>query len=565
MKQVLIAIGLMLTALPLLSSAAAPRPNFLIILCDDLGWSDIGCYGSEIETPQLDALAGNGVRFTQAYNTCRCCPSRASLLTGLWSHQADIGAMVYRDDGKGYRPNLAEHAPTFAEALAPAGYRTMMVGKWHVGHTAEHARPEKRGWQQFTGVYRHIDSYWNLLKGSPIHRDGKLFIPAGFEPTNPYRPDEDFYTTDFFTDAAIDYIDQALEQPDTPFVLHLCHNVPHFPLETPDKLIAKYKGRYLKGWTELTEQKLERQKAMGLIDEKERAGRSSSFANVELSKDVRGRFGMPAGNLQRWDRLTDEAKRELDFRRAMYAGQIDNLDQNVGRLVSHLRDKGALDNTLILFLSDNGCSGETGDFGMNWGSYLESNYETWKKKSGWSISQGACWAAYSNTPFRMYKKFVHEGGIATPLIAHWPAGIAEPGRIEKDAVIHLVDVFPTLLELAGAEAPTERAGRKAPALVGKSFAAHLTASATEAEPRTLFWQHENHSAMREGDWKLVTFNDRREDGWELYRLQGGVRPDRSESNNLAKQEPERLAEMKAKWRDWAKSVNALPFPEHRQQ
>ena len=455
--------------LPISTAFAADRPNFVIVFCDDLGWSDIGCYGSEIETPNIDKLAANGIRFTQAYNTSRCCPSRASLLTGLWSHQAGIGMMVYRDDGPGYEGNLVENAATFADALGASGYQTMMVGKWHVGHRVERAKPEKHGWQKFTGVYSHIDSYWNLLKGSPIHRDGELLIPAGSNPTNPYRPDEEFYTTDFFTDVGIDYIDQSLETPDRPFLLHLCYNAPHFPLETPDDLIAKYKGRYLEGWEVLTKRKTERQIEMGLIDRKGKYKRNNSFANVQISSDISRRFGMPKNAIPRWEKLGEGAHRELDFRRAMYAGQVDNLDQNVGRLVEHLRSRGALDNTVVLFLSDNGCSGETGDFGMNWGNYLEANYSEWKKKSGWSISQGACWAAYSNAPFRMYKKFVHEGGISTPLVVHWPRGIDQPGRIETDAVVHLVDVFPTLLELSGVTHPDSRNGVPRSTFSGKKL------------------------------------------------------------------------------------------------
>ncbi len=555
-------ICLLLLVLSASLLSADDRPNFVIINCDDLGYADIGCYGSEIETPNIDKLAANGVQFTQAYNTSRCCPSRASLLTGLWSHQAGIGMMVYRDSGPGYEGNLKHNVATFGDALGAAGYQTMMVGKWHVGHRDPKARPELHGWQHFTGVYSHMDSYWNLLEGSPIHRDGKLWIPAGQEPTNPYRPNEDFYTTDFFTDAAIDLLDNATADADKPFLLHLCYNVPHFPLETPDDLIAKYQGRYLSGWDEMTKAKIARQKELGVFGKKSGAKRNHSFANVRLSSDSYQRFGMPTANIPRWDRLGKEAQRELDFRRAMYAGQVDNLDQNVGRLVEHLRKNDVLDNTVILFLSDNGCSGETGDYGMNWGNYTEANYAEWKKKSGWSISQGACWAAYSNAPFRMYKKFVHEGGIATPLIAHWPKGIAAPGRIEKDAVVHLIDVFPTLLELSEAKHPRLRKGKPVLPLVGRSFAPFLTSNEAVASPRTLYWQHENHSAIRDGDWKLVTFNDRRDDGWELYNF-GADRPDRGETKNLAEQHPDKVRQLKAKWRTWAKSVNALPFPEER--
>lgn len=545
------------------NSEAAERPNIVILFCDDLGWSDVGCYGSEIETPNIDNLAAKGLRFTQAYNTCRCCPSRASLLTGLWSHQAGIGMMVYRNDGPGYEGNLSDNVVTFADALGESGYQTMMVGKWHVGHREERAHPEKHGWQKFTGIYSHVDSYWNLLPGSPIHRDGELFIPAGNEPTNPYNKDDEFYATNFFTDVAVDYLKQASQDKSRPFVLHVCYNVPHFPLETPDDLIQKYQGKYLRGWDELTKEKIQRQKAMGLIEEKANFKRNLRFANVRISNEIPQKFGMPGSAIPQWNKLNDHSKRELDFRRAMYAGQVDNLDQNVGRIVETLEEQGVLENTVILFLSDNGCSGETGEFGMNWGSYLQSNYSEWKKKSGWSISQGACWAAYSNAPFRMYKKFVHEGGIATPLIVHWPKGIDKPGRINKNAVIHLVDVFPTLLDLSGAKQPKERNAKPVPKLVGKSFMPFLQNSDAQAGTRTLYWQHSNHSAIRDGDWKLVTFNDRRDDSWELYRLYGGAKPDRGETKNLIKNFPERAAEMKRKWTTWAESVNALPFPEQR--
>ncbi|MEM8681343.1 MAG: sulfatase-like hydrolase/transferase, partial [Planctomycetota bacterium] len=212
------------------------RPNIVVLFADDLGYSDIGCFGGEIETPNLDALAANGVRLTQFYNTGRCCPSRASLLTGLYPHEAGMGLMVYRNyPGKGYRGHLNDQCVTFGDVLQDAGYETYMVGKWHAGHLPE-SRPEVRGFDHFTGIYLHIDSYWKVLKGCDIYRDGELLIPAQEHPQNPYRPDEEFYTTDFFTDAAVDYIDQAAADA-KPFLLHVCYNTPHFPLEAPDDLI----------------------------------------------------------------------------------------------------------------------------------------------------------------------------------------------------------------------------------------------------------------------------------------------------------------------------------------
>lgn len=537
---------------------AAERPNIVVILADDLGYSDLGCYGGEIETPHLDRLAENGVRFTQFYNASRCCPSRASLLTGLYQHQAGIGNMVYGDWGEGYRANLVEEVATFGEVLGAAGYQTMMSGKWHVGHTDTRARPEVRGFQRFTGIYSHVDSYWKVLKGCDIYRDGELFIPAQENPENPYRPDEDFYTTDFFTDVSIDYIDQALEEPNRPFLLYLCHNAPHFPLETPDDLIEKYRGRYIKGWDVLRKEKFERMKAMGVLPEGQQLPEVRGFENKRIPGFTA--TGVSSDVLPAWDSLSEEEQRELDFRRAMYAGQVDSLDQNVGRLVEHLEKRGALDNTLILFLSDNGCSGELGLFGMNWEQHREKNYETWKRKSGWSISQGQCWAAFSNTPFRRYKKFTHEGGIATPLIAHWPAGIERPGRIESKQAFHLIDIMPTLLEGAGAEYPAERDGHTIPSMEGVSLL--LSIRGAEGAPvvdRALYWQHETHAAIREGDWKLVTDDDRSVDGWELYDLSR----DRSETENLAAQQPEKVAALYWKWKAWAGRVNAIPFPEQR--
>ena len=217
-----------------------PRPNIVILFVDDMGYSDVGCFGGEIDTPHLDRLAARGVRFTQFYNTSRCCPSRAALLTGLYSHQAGIGMMVYRDHGPGYQGNLSDQCVTFGEVLRSAGYQTMMVGKWHAGHEP-YSRPEVRGFDRFTGIYPHIDSYWKVLRACDIYRDQQLLIPAGENPVNPYRPDEEFYTTDFFTDAAIDYVDRALEDKSKPFLLHVCYNVPHFPLEAPDDLIVEEK------------------------------------------------------------------------------------------------------------------------------------------------------------------------------------------------------------------------------------------------------------------------------------------------------------------------------------
>ncbi len=537
--------------------AEPQRPNIIVLFVDDMGFSDVGCFGGEIDTPNLDELAANGVRFTQFYNTARCCPARASLLTGLYAHQAGIGMMVYRDFGEGYLGNLNNRCVTFAEVLKDADYQTMMVGKWHAGHEP-HSRPEVRGFEKFTGIYPHIDSYWKVLKACDVYRDKRLFIEAGENPQNPYRPGEEFYTTDFFTDNALDYIDQAMQEPGKPFLLHACFNVPHFPLEAPDDLIEKYRGRYKGGWDVLRREKLDRMKRMGLVSESQKLPKVRGFNTVER-KGFAFKPAVETDTLPAWESLSEEDREELDFRRAMYAAQIDNFDQNVGRIVQHLKKHKILDNTLILFMSDNGCSGELENFGMNWEKYRRSNYEEWRKAGGWSISQGQCWASYSNTPFRKFKIFVHEGGISSPFIAHWPAGIKKPGRVYKGQMFHLMDVMPTLCEAAGANYPEKYEGREITSAQGISMLPFFKNESPTTETRTLYWQHEINAAIREGDWKLVTVNDRDDTKWELYNLS----EDRSETDNQIADHPELAARLKTKWQTWAEQANVLPFPETR--
>ena len=546
------------TAPAFASTAGASRPNIVILFADDMGYSDIGCFGGEIETPNLDRLADNGVRLTQFYNTSRCCPARASLLTGLYPHQAGVGFMVYNNYGPGYHGHLNDRCATFGEVLGAAGYQTMMSGKWHTGHVPE-SRPEVRGFDRFTGIYPHIDSFWKVLPNCDIYRDGKVLIPAGENPVNPYNPDKEFYTTDFFTDAAIDYVDQALEDKSKPFLLHVCYNAPHFPLEAPDNLIKKYEGRYMKGWDELRKEKLARMKEMGLLPPQQRL--PQEYNNVgRRTPDLPFKELVDVDPLPEWGPLSDRDKVELDFRRAIYSAQVDSLDQNIGRIVDHLKQRGVLDNTLVMFFSDNGCSGELGVFGMHWHEYKKANYQEWRKKSAWSVSQGQCWANYSNTPLRKYKQFVHEGGIASPFIAHWPNGIPEKGRLVTDQIFHLVDVMPTLCDVAGATYPKKMKGRSVTPAPGVSMAPYWRGEVGEPDERTLYWQHLNHSAVREGNWKLVTLHDRDEKRWELYDLS----KDRSETDDLVADHPEIAERLKKKWRKWAEEVDALPFPEDRE-
>ena len=468
------------------AEAISARPNIIVILVDDLGYSDLGCYGGEIETPHLDRLAEGGIRFSQFYNTARCCPSRASLLTGLYQHQAGVGFMTYADWGEGYEGTLNEKCVTLGEALKNAGYTTFVSGKWHVAahrNPPAHSLPENRGFDRSTVVRTHIDSYWKVLKGCDVYQDGKILIPGDNENTNlknPYHPEKDFYTTEYFTDVALDYVDDALKQSDQPFFLYLAYNVPHFPLEAPDETIAKYEAKfedpswiaeYGRGWDQMREKKLARQKAMALVAADQKLPEVRYFRNKRIMPGLQA--GFQYNVLPKWSDLPENIKQEVLFRRAIYNAQIDNLDENIGRLTKKLKADGVYDDTLILFMSDNGCSGEMGRFGTHFeggkydhtearfenGTYIadgvieseqwpyndkvggvgykKSNYKQWKKVSGWGTSQGQCWAAYSNTPLRKFKKFVHEGGIATPLIAHWPNGISSHGDDYQGAILSL--------------------------------------------------------------------------------------------------------------------------------
>jgi len=535
------------------------RPNFLILFADDLGYSDIGCFGGEIETPNLDALAKEGVRATQFYNTARCCPSRASLVTGLYPHQAGIGMMVYRRMGEGYLGNLNDRCVTFAEVLGAAGYQTMLAGKWHAGHRQE-SRPEVRGFQKFTGVYPHIDSYWKVLKGCDIYRDKKMFIPASEEPVNPYQPKKDFYTTEFFTDVALDYLNQAAAEKEKPFLLHVCYNVPHFPLEAPDDVIAKYRNKYKAGWDKLAAEKLARMKKLGIVPETQTLPPGLSYSSAK-KEGMRFKVASIDEPLPRWESLSAADRDELDFRRAMYAAQVDVLDQQVGRIVKRLKKNGQFDNTLILFFSDNGCSGELGLYGMNWGKYTSKNYPEWKKKSGWSISQGQCWARYSNVPFQMYKRFTYEGGIASPFIAHWPKGLKKTDKICSDQIFHLVDVMATLCDASGAKYPKEYAGRKIRPAAGTSMLPYLRGDydGKTVPERTLYWQHETCAAVRRGNWKMTTINDRSDKDWKLF----DVTNTRDELKNVAKQHPELVKKMLQDWKTWAAASDVTPWPETR--
>ncbi|MGL4944212.1 MAG: arylsulfatase [Thermoguttaceae bacterium] len=517
-------------------AAVETRPNIVLILADDVGYSDLGCYGGEIATPCLDSLAAGGVRFTQFYNTTRCCPSRASLNTGLYPHQAGIGLMDGHSQRRGYEGFLTDRCVTLAEVLKSAGYKTFMSGKWHMG---TESGPIRRGFDEYFGLLRgHSSSYFTP---KPHVR-----LPDG-RPMRNYAEGE-YYATDIFTDYALDFLAEAREvnvngeRP--PFFLYVAYTAPHFPLHAPKNEIAKYADVYLKGWDTVRNERFVRQQNLGLID-----------ANVRLTP--RGNVPKNWANAQTgwadrdnpaWDTLDADRRADLARRMAIYAAMIDSMDQNIARIVADLKQHNELDNTLILFLSDNGACAEWDPFGFDDESGPKNTLHTGDAldtmgSAGTYHSVGSGWANASNTPWRLYKHYSHEGGIRTPLIAHWPRGITRHGELEK-SVGHIIDFMPTVVELAGATYPTTRQEKPVLPMEGRSLVKAFAGQ--QDSPRTLFWEHEGNRGVREGDTKLVYVGTR--GVWELYDLA----TDPTEMNDLAPSQPATVERLAAEWEAWAR-------------
>ncbi len=498
------------------AATAGQRPNIAIILVDDMGFSDLGCYGSEIPTPNLDRLAANGLRFTQFYNTGRCCPTRASLLTGLYSHQAGVGHMVTDRGQPGYQGNLNDRCVTIAEVLRTAGYRTAMAGKWHVTkfvqatNDAEKANwPRQRGFDHYFGF---IHGTANYFRPKPLTRENEV-IEA---------PASGFYTTDAFVDNALQFLDGGDQS--KPFFLYLAFNAPHFPLMAPAEDIARFRGKYKIGWDKLRERRRARQIELGIVDK--------AWPLSPRPPEVKA-----------WDALTPAEQDRFDHLMAIYAAVVAHMDTAVGRFVEALRQRGTLDNTLILFLSDNGGNAETGPEGRYVGQPPGSEDS--------NIYCGQSWATLENTPFRRYKHYNHEGGISAPLIAHWPARISGRGQLCSQPG-HLIDLMATCVDLAGATYPKEFKGRAIAPMEGRSLAPAFANQPIQRD--ALFWEHEGNAAVRVGDWKLVRLG--RDGPWELYDLKA----DRTEQQDLALAQPERVKDLAAKWEAWAARAQVKPYP-----
>lgn len=497
------------------------RPNFVIIMADDLGFSDIGCYGAEIKTPNLDKLASKGVKFTQFYNAARCCPSRASLLTGMYPHQAGMGTMVVtkvKDRSKETSTQgwLSKQTVTMAEVLKSAGYQTYMSGKWHVGEE----RPDwplQRGFDRYFGLISGATSYYELLPGRILLEDNE-----------PYKIPEKFYLTDAISDKAIGYIDQNRGS-NQPFFLYVAYTAPHWPLHAPEEDIAQYRGSYLKGWDYLRAERLKKQYQLGLFPQK--------YALSPKEAD-----------LPDWSSVSN--KDEWDLKMAAYAAMVSRMDAGIGKIMDKLKATGQWDNTVIVFLSDNGACAEVlndraqRDLGEK--AYAESLTKKAGEKGSYTTYSKE-WAALGNTPFRMYKQFTHEGGIATPMIVHYPALVKKPFQTQQ--LGHIMDIMPTCLELAKATYPSQYQQNSIKPLEGKSLVPILEGKTRTPHPY-LAWEHFDCRAVRQGKWKLVWSKDTKK--WELYDMEN----DRSELYDLAASHPAKVQELKVLYSDWTAKVGA---------
>ncbi|MEJ7767394.1 MAG: arylsulfatase [Chitinophagaceae bacterium] len=510
-----------------LAVAGQPKPNIVLIMADDLGYSDIGCYGSEIPTPNLDMLAEGGIRFNQFYNTSRCCPTRASLLTGLFQHQTGVGQMS-EDPGSrkenidlndwgtaGYKGYLNKHCVTIPEVLQTAGYHTYMTGKWHLGFHEKEKWPLQRGFEKFYGILAGAASYFKPQEGRGLTYNNEKLSP----------PEGKYYTTDAFTDSAVVFVNSHKDN--KPFFLYLAFNAPHWPLHAKEEDIKLFETRYNIGWDAVRKKRYDKQIKTGVVNK--------DWGLSERDTAVRT-----------WAKLSPAERKGVAYRMAVYAAQVKCLDDNVGKLIAALKQKGQYDNTLIIFLSDNGACAETY---QELGSQPDSLIND-PAFSG-PVSYGMGWANVSNTPFRKWKNRAEEGGIAAPFIMHWPKGVTQKNKIVSTPA-YLIDVMPTILALTGAEYPTISHGGQTiypltgnslqPAFTGKPFKQH----------EYMYWEHQYNAAIRKGNWKAIY--SLKNNTWVLFDLSN----DRSEQKDVASTHAALLEDLKIKWQEWATANFVLP-------
>ena len=507
-------------------------PNILLIVADDLGYSDLGCFGGEVETPQLDNLASDGVLMTRFYTTGRCCPSRTSILTGLYPHRAGLGHMI-RDLGQpGYRGRVSDDAITIAQVLQQSGYRTFMSGKWHLGTDD----PTKHGFEEYFGTLISAQSFWDPNQ--------YIRLPEGREKRT-YN-DGEFYGTNALTDYALDFLQEARETPGKPWFLYLAYNSPHFPLQAPKSEIDKYAETYKIGWDEIRQERIERMKQIGILPEETvLTPRSEYWAWAESEPGVN----------PDWTDVPEERQMDLARRMAIFAAMIDVMDQNIGRVVSDLKKEHELDNTLIIFISDNGACAEWDPYGFDIRTgpnnilYTGDQIEEMGGPETYH-SFGSGWANASNTPWRLYKHYNHEGGISSPFIVHWPDGLKRKGVIDNRPG-HLIDLMPTILDAAGTNYPAEFNGQKTILLAGESILPLLQGD--PVDDRILYFEHEGNRAVDDGKWKLSALKGK---DWELYDMEN----DRTELNDLSGEYPSIVTRLDSLWNIWAKENFVTPLP-----
>ena len=512
----------------------AARPNVIVILNDDMGYSDIGCYGGEVDTPALNSLASGGVRFTQFYNTPRCSPSRASLLTGLHPHQTGIGILTENQLPDGYEGNLNRRCVTLAEVLRASGYSTYMSGKWHVANDWFEDKsnwPLQRGFERFYGIIGGSANYYNPIT---LTRDSDNIEEEALDPA--------YYITDAISDNSVKFIREHREKKDNPFLLYVAYTSPHWPLHAWPEDVAKYKGRFAAGWDQLRKERLERMVREGIID------REWTLTPRDPSQ--------PA-----WE---DAPDKEWEQRRMeVYAAQIDRMDQGIQRIRDELEKGRIVGNTLIIFLADNGGCAEC--LLPPGSGLLAGHLARPKTKKGKRVvlgndpsimpgdedtyqSYGVAWANLSNTPFRLYKHWTHEGGISTPFIVHWPSGIAAKGEL-RHAPAQLTSVMPTILEATGATYPREHNGNSILPMEGQSLTGVFDDDS--APDPMLFWEHEGNAAVRDGKWKLVK---KYPGDWELYDM----KLDRTETRDVSGRFPEQARKMQDAYYRWAVRCKVIP-------
>ncbi|MFA6086556.1 arylsulfatase [Mucilaginibacter sp.] len=552
-------LGIVITGLVAWTSKIPPpkqqvkRPNIIVILADDMGFSDAGCYGGEIRTPNLDYMAQNGIRYTQFYNTSRCCPTRASLLTGLYNQQAGIGKMTDAEDEPGYLGHITENAVTLGEVLKSAGYHTAMTGKWHVSNTnAQKDKNEQLNWLNHHKDYgdfspisqyptsRGFEKYFGTIWGVIDYHD-PFSLVSGTTPIK--NVPKDYYHTDAINDTAVAYIN-GYAKSDQPFFLYVAENAPHWPLMAKPQDIAKYKETYKDGWDAIREARYQKMVKLGLIDP----------LKTKLS--------------ERWNdnlKWADNPDKEWDAKAmAVHAAMIDCMDQGIGRIINALKKNGQLENTLIVFLSDNGASAENA---AAYGAGFDRPSET---RDGRTISYslkkdnepgvetvyssiGQRWANVSNTPFQYWKEQSYEGGIHTPMIAFWPKGITAKKGGFSQQVGHVMDFMNTFIELAGAKYPREYKGNKIPASGGISLVSSFKGNQTPGH-NELFNEHFGARYARSGNWKLVSMNN--DTTWHLFNLAA----DKSETLDLKAKYPGKVKQLDSLWHNWANTHQVFPKP-----